>query len=76
MNAARIPLALSHPAAADGFLTAALTGDDLTNIGRLLGLYNRVRNQPAIVAAIEQMVAVRTVRDEMRVRIGNLKTMQ
>jgi hypothetical protein len=76
MNAARIPLALSHPAAADGFLTAVLSGDDLTSIGRLLGLHHRVRNQPAIVAAIEQMVAVRIVRDETLVRIGNSKTMQ
>src|SRR5258706_8823572 len=41
---------------------AALTGDDLVNIGRLLGLYNRLQNQKAVIATIEQMVAIPTVR--------------
>jgi len=41
---------------------AALAGDDLVNIGRLLGLYNRLQNQKAVIATIEQMVAIPTVR--------------
>ncbi|CBJ51430.1 dipeptidase [Ralstonia solanacearum] len=41
-----------------------LTGDDLVNIGRLLGLYNRLHNQQAVIAAIEKMVALPTVRDD------------
>lgn len=36
-----------------------LTGDDLVNIGRLLGLHN----QQAAIASIEKMVALPTVRD-------------
>ncbi|MGN6260414.1 MAG: dipeptidase [Ralstonia sp.] len=43
---------------------AALTGDDLVNIGRLLGLYNRLHNQQAVIASIEKMVALPTVRDD------------
>jgi predicted dipeptidase len=43
---------------------ALLTDDDLTIIGRLLGLYNRLQNQQAVISAIEKMVALRTVRDD------------
>ncbi|KWR92020.1 dipeptidase [Cupriavidus sp. IDO] len=43
---------------------APLSGDNLVNIGRLLGAYNRVRNEPAVIDAIGRMVALRTVRDE------------
>ena len=43
---------------------AALSGNDLTNIGRLLGVYNRLHNQQAAISAIERMVALRTVRDD------------
>lgn len=43
---------------------APLHGDDLTNIGRLLGLYNRIHNHQAVISAIERMVALRTVRDD------------
>lgn len=43
---------------------APLHGDDLTNIGRLLGVYNRIHNHQAVINAIERMVALRTVRDE------------
>lgn len=43
---------------------APLHGDDLTNIGRLLGLYNRIHNHQAVIGAIERMVALRTVRDD------------
>ena len=41
-----------------------LAGDDLVNIGRLLGIYNRIHNQAAAIDAIGRMVALRTVRDE------------
>lgn len=41
-----------------------LAGDDLVNIGRLLGLYNRLHNETAVIDAIGTMVALRTVRDE------------
>ncbi|MDC6239186.1 dipeptidase, partial [Ralstonia solanacearum] len=41
-----------------------LVGDDLVNIGRLLGLYNRLYNQQAAIASIEAMVALPTVRDD------------
>ena len=39
-----------------------LAGDDLVNIARLLGLYNRLHNQKAVIASIETMVAMPTVR--------------
>lgn len=39
-----------------------LQGDELTNIARLLGLYNRLHNQKAVIASIESMVAMPTVR--------------
>lgn len=42
----------------------ALKGDDLTNIGRLLGIYNRVHNQQAVLDSISEMVALHTVRDD------------
>ena len=41
-----------------------LAGDDLINIGRLLGLYNRLHNQKAVISAIEAMVALPTVRSD------------
>jgi len=41
---------------------APLAGDDLVNIARLLGLYNRLHNQKAVIASIEAMVAIPTVR--------------
>ena len=41
-----------------------LSGDDLVNIGRLLGLYNRLHNQEAVIGTIEKMVALPTVRDD------------
>ncbi|WP_404994572.1 dipeptidase [Cupriavidus pauculus] len=41
-----------------------LQGDDLTNIGRLLGVYNRVHNHQAVLDSIGEMVALRTVRDD------------
>ncbi|WP_137927324.1 dipeptidase [Cupriavidus sp. 2SB] len=41
-----------------------LKGDDLVNIGRLLGVYNRVHNHQAVLDSITEMVALRTVRDE------------
>ena len=43
---------------------APLSGDDLVNIGRLLGLYNRLHNQQAVIGTIEKMVALPTVRDD------------
>ena len=43
---------------------APLTGDDLINIGRLLGVYNRLHNQQAVIGSIEKMVALPTVRDD------------
>lgn len=43
---------------------APLAGDDLVNIGRLLGLYNRLHNQQAVITSIEKMVALPTVRDD------------
>lgn len=41
-----------------------LMGDDLVNIGRLLGVYNRLHNQQAVIGTIERMVALPTVRDD------------
>ncbi|WP_137936394.1 dipeptidase [Chitinivorax sp. B] len=43
---------------------AALAGDDLINIGRLLGVYNRVVNQELVIRTIDKMVALRTVRSD------------
>ena len=42
---------------------ATLAGDDLTNTARLLGLYNRLQNQEAVIASIGTMVAIPTVRN-------------
>lgn len=41
---------------------APLAGDNLVNISRLLGLYNRLHNQQAVISTIEAMVAIPTVR--------------
>ncbi|QNP47782.1 dipeptidase [Diaphorobacter aerolatus] len=41
----------------------ALQGDDLVNIARLLGLYTRLTQEARVLASIEQMVALPTVRD-------------
>jgi len=41
-----------------------LAGDDLINVSRLLGLYNRLHNQTAVIASIEKMVAIPTVRSD------------
>lgn len=40
-----------------------LAGDDLTNIARLLGLYNRLHNQKAVIASLGAMVALPTARN-------------
>jgi predicted dipeptidase len=40
-----------------------LAGDDLVDIARLLGLYNRLQNQQAVIASIGTMVAIPTVRN-------------
>ena len=40
-----------------------LTGDELVDVARLLGLYNRLQNQGAVIASIEKMVALPTVRN-------------
>ncbi|HEX7865600.1 MAG TPA: dipeptidase [Variovorax sp.] len=42
---------------------ATLAGDDLVNIARLLGLYNRLKNQQAVIASIGTMVEIPTVRN-------------
>ena len=41
---------------------APLQGDDLVNISRLLGLYNRLKNQAAVIDTTARMVALPTVR--------------
>ncbi|EJE48578.1 dipeptidase, putative [Acidovorax sp. CF316] len=43
---------------------APLAGDDLVNISRLLGLYNRLRNQAAVIDATARMVAIPTFRSD------------
>ena len=43
---------------------APLAGDDLVNISRLLGLYNRLRNQAAVIDATARMVALPTFRSD------------
>ena len=43
---------------------ATLQGDDLVNISRLLGLYNRLKNQAAVIDATARMVAIPTVRSD------------
>ena len=42
------------PAAAAYRAKAPLAGDDLVNVARLLGLYNRLHNQAAVIDAIGQ----------------------
>lgn len=42
---------------------AALTGDELNHVARLLGLYTRLTQEQAVLASIERMVALPTVRD-------------
>lgn len=41
-----------------------LAGDDLVNVSRLLGLYNRLRNQAAVIDTTARMVAIPTVRND------------
>ena len=41
----------------------ALAGEDLDHIARLLGLYTRLTQEQAVLASIERMVALPTVRD-------------
>lgn len=41
-----------------------LAGDDLVNISRLLGLYNRLHNQAAVIDATAKMVALPTFRSD------------
>ncbi len=53
-----IAQAVQHHAAG-----AALTGDELNHIARLLGLYTRLTQEQAVLASIERMVALPTVRD-------------
>ncbi|QSI30336.1 dipeptidase [Variovorax sp. RKNM96] len=52
-----------QPAVAAYRKKAPLAGDDLANIARLLGLYNRLQNQQAVIASIGSMVAIPTVRN-------------
>ena len=52
-----------QPAVAAYRKKAPLADDDLTNIARLLGLYNRLQNQQAVIASIGTMVAIPTVRN-------------
>ena len=52
-----------QPAVAAYRSKAPLAGDDLVNIARLLGLYNRLHNQQAVIASIGTMVAIPTVRN-------------
>ncbi|MGF6345870.1 dipeptidase [Variovorax sp. W2I14] len=51
------------PAVAAYRKKSMLAGDDLTNTARLLGLYNRLQNQQAVIASIGTMVAIPTVRN-------------
>lgn len=39
-----------------------LAGDDLVNVSRMLGLYNRLHHHDAVIASISEMVAIPTVR--------------
>ncbi|QUN30251.1 dipeptidase [Cupriavidus sp. KK10] len=52
------------PAVAAWQARSPLAGDNLANIGRLLGVYNRVHNEAGVIDTIGRMVALRTVRDE------------
>ena len=53
-----------RPAVAAYAAKAPLAGDDLVQIARLLGLYNRLRNQAAVIDATAKMVAIPTVRSD------------
>jgi len=41
----------------------SLSGDELVNVSRLLGVYTRLRYQREVIASIEKMVALPTFRD-------------
>ncbi|GKT01362.1 dipeptidase [Acidovorax sp. SUPP3434] len=43
---------------------ATLAGDDLVNISRLLGLYNRLNHHTAVIDTTAKMVAIPTVRSD------------
>ena len=66
-NAFLAQAAKAHPALQPGVAAyrakKPLAGDDLVNIARLLGLYNRLQNQQAVIASIGTMVAIPTVRN-------------
>ena len=51
-----------QPTAAAYEAKKPLEGDMLVNVGRLLGLYNRLHNQGAVIDAMARMVALPTVR--------------
>ncbi|MEC3766250.1 dipeptidase [Cupriavidus sp. SS-3] len=52
------------PAVAAWQSKAPLSGDNLVNVARLLGVYNRLRNEAAAIDVLGKMVALRTVREE------------
>ena len=53
-----------RPSVAAYAAKAPLAGDDLVQVARLLGLYNRLRNQAAVIDATAKMVAIPTVRSD------------
>ncbi|SOY63986.1 peptidase; putative AMINOACYL-HISTIDINE DIPEPTIDASE (CARNOSINASE) (XAA-HIS DIPEPTIDASE) PROTEIN; signal [Cupriavidus taiwanensis] len=55
---------LVAPAVAAWQSKAPLSGDNLVNVARLLGVYNRLRNEAAAIDVLGRMVALRTVREE------------
>lgn len=62
-QAARAEPALRPAVAAYRAKKKPLAGDELVDIARLLGLYNRLQNQQAVIASIGAMVAIPTVRN-------------
>ncbi|NUT13499.1 MAG: dipeptidase [Cupriavidus sp.] len=52
------------PAVAAWQSKTQLSGDNLVNVARLLGVYNRLHNEAAAIDVLGKMVALRTVRDE------------
>lgn len=66
-NAFLAQAAKAHPALQPGVAAyrakKPLAGDDLVDIARLLGLYNRLQNQQAVIESIGAMVAIPTVRN-------------
>ncbi|UDM53449.1 dipeptidase [Cupriavidus sp. MP-37] len=52
------------PAVAAWQSKTPLSGDNLVNVARLLGVYNRLRNEAAAIDVLGRMVALRTVREE------------